>query len=222
MDESRCMGRLGYRQDLGCIQLFIEPRVDASIDAGTPPQTRHINPQALYDGTPQVIAIPSQLVHFKVRSDGHVIDLDENTGMITPVNPGSALIEATYFGVTDHACVMVTRGMSDSVSSRCEGLHPLEPDSFYAFRVIVKDTGGNPLSNVKVSVADEPNPAQIAHTDETGLVSFQLSTVTRFILLKVTADGYREEKMHMTMLPVALIKHPFAITLWRPSEQRPY
>lgn len=218
MSRSRARGALGPRPDLGWIHLDfgISSRISESI-----PQPRHINPQAVYEGVPQVIPIPAQLIAFtvKTKDEVHVIDLDEKTGMITPVQPGHAVIEASYGGVTDRACVVVTQWSESSDRSECEELYPAEPPSVYKFSLIVQDSEGNAIPNAKVSVADEPNPPQFASTDENGLFSVQLSTTTRFVLLDIVADGFRELKTHLSPLSAAQRKRPPAVTLWRPSEQ---
>jgi hypothetical protein len=125
MNESRYPVRRGRRQDLGFILFTLDLRSD-SADSFSPPASRYIYSQATYDGATQVIPILPELVAFKVttQNGAPTIHLDEKTGIIDPLQPGHALIEATFGGVTDRACVVVKQSRFDVDRSQCEDLLP--------------------------------------------------------------------------------------------------
>jgi hypothetical protein len=64
---------------------------------------------ARYQGVKDIIAIGLTFVTFKVRTvqNAPIINLDESTGLLTPIHVGHALVETKFGGLTNLSCVVV-------------------------------------------------------------------------------------------------------------------
>jgi hypothetical protein len=63
---------------------------------------------AWYEGLKTPVDIDPRFATFKVTERSHVIRLDRETGKITPINPGNALVETDFEGLAYRTCVLVS------------------------------------------------------------------------------------------------------------------
>jgi pimeloyl-ACP methyl ester carboxylesterase len=80
-------------------------------------------PQIRFNDAKFLLDLPASALSFQVRNQGaDVIELDTTTGEIKPLREGHALLQATYQGVTNLTCVVVTKESLASPDSSCEDL----------------------------------------------------------------------------------------------------
>jgi hypothetical protein len=86
----------------------------------------HLYPDAFFDGVLRPVPIDIRNTNFTVRTSGggEVISIDRDTGVVHPINPGNALIEASYGGLTKFVCVVVQMhsGWMSQDQARCTNL----------------------------------------------------------------------------------------------------
>ena len=87
-------------QKLGVIRMTISPKA-----RGT-----DLTLSAVFDGVIEPLPVEPSSTRYTLRSSGgaQVIELDETTGRVQPLQPGHALVEAAYGGLTKLACFVVT------------------------------------------------------------------------------------------------------------------
>ncbi len=72
-------------------------------------QVEVLSVRARYRGTGSFIPIPPSFVTYRIRptDNGETIRIDPESGVITPIKVGHALVEASYGGLTYLACTVV-------------------------------------------------------------------------------------------------------------------
>jgi hypothetical protein len=98
----------------------------AYMDLSTEWRKQYLSTQAIYAGVGQLLNIPAKDVQFHVTMDRGLpaIRFDPATGEIDALQLGHALIEASYGGLAQTTCVLVTEKVDPFDSSRCEELRP--------------------------------------------------------------------------------------------------
>jgi hypothetical protein len=97
--EKFIVGNLGPTKSIPVMDMYLKPQ----------PSLRVPGIQAVYGTEGERIEINPAFVSFKIRTanDASIIELDETTGLITPLKRGEALLETSFQGWSNLTCILV-------------------------------------------------------------------------------------------------------------------